>query len=247
MSFMDFLGGGQSENPYTSNKDAFDKYGQEMDAAGKRWQPWMDRGNAAGEAGFNAYNRDINDPNYMQDKIASGYSESPYQKYMQDLVTKRLNYNSANTGMMGSGAAQRALMEELTKNTGQFQNEYINRGLGLYSQALGGMNSIANQGIQAGTQQDELMQEAAGGRLKGSMSENETGDRNRQANAQRNGNIWGSALGLAGGIAGNLFGGPAGGAIGNSIGQYFGGGGNSATGSGGGYSPSNYNNGSWSY
>lgn len=246
MSFMDFLAGGQNEDPYTSNKGAFDQYGKEMDAAGKRWTPWMDRGNAAGEAGYNAYNRDINDPNYMQDKIAAGFEMSPYQKYMQDMVTKRLNYNSANSGMQGSGAANRALMEELTKSTGQFQNEYINRGLGLYGQALGGMNSIANQGIQAGTQQDELMQEAAGGRLKGSMSENETGDRNRQANAQRSSNIWGTALGLAGGAAGTFFGGPMGGSIGSSIGKYLGGGGGESDG-GGGYSPSNYNNGSWSY
>lgn len=266
MSFWDFLGGGQSENPYSSNKGAFDKYSQEMDAASRaqqaaadRWNPWMNRGNAAGEAGFNAYSRDIANPNAIQDQIAAGFSMSPYQKYMQDLVSKRLNYNATNTGMLGSGAANRALMDELTKSTGQFQNEYINRGLGLYGQALGGMNSIANQGIQAGGLQDQmineknqLMQEAAGGRLKGVMSENETNDRNKAANAQRSGNIWGSVLGLAGGVAGNLFGGPAGGAIGSTLGKWFGGGGGGNGGGGmnygsGGYSPSNYYNGNWSY
>lgn len=222
--FLDPLGffDKDKSNPYTSNKGAFDKYAAEMDAASKRWDPWMERGNMAGQEGYDAYHRDLNDPNYMQDKIASGFAMSPYQQYMQDQVTKRLNYNSANTGMMGSGAAQRALMEELTKNTGQFQNEYINRGLGLYSQALGGMNAIANQGIEAGGHQDQLIQEAAGGRLKGEMGENETNDRNQAALSAREAGMKGAILGAAGTVVGTYFGGPTGGQVGGQMGTAMG-------------------------
>jgi hypothetical protein len=222
--FLDPLGifDVDKSNPYTSNKGAFDKYAAEMDEASKRWTPWMERGNRAGEIGFNAYQRDIENPNYMQDKIAAGFEMSPYQKYMQDLVTKRLNYNSANTGMMGSGAANRALMEELTKSTGQFQNEYINRGLGLYGQALSGMHGIAGQGIQAGTQQDEMLQEAAGGRLKGEMGENETNDRNRAAIAARQSALKGAILGAAGTVVGTYFGGKEGGKAGGQMGASIG-------------------------
>lgn len=238
--FDNFLGGGAGESPYTSNKAAFDQYGQEMDKAASRYNPYFDRGNKAGEAAYNAYSRDVEDPNYMQDKISAGFEASPYQKMLLDQVTKRMNYNSANTGMIGSGAAQRALMEELTKNTGQFQNEYVQRGLGVYGQGLNGLNSLQDFGLKAGSQQDDLLQEAAGGRLKGSMSENETNDRNRASNAQRGSDQFGSLMGMAGTAAGIYFGGPAGASIGNKLGTYFGNKMSGGGGGGGGYSSSNY-------
>lgn len=238
MGFMDFLGGGVAENPYSSNKAAFDQYGQEMDQAAARYNPYFDRGNQAGEAAFNAYSRDVNDPNYIQDKAAAGYNTSPFQQMLLDQITKRMNYNSANSGMQGSGAANRALMEELTKNTGQFQNDYVNRSLGVYSKGLDGLDKQQDFGLRAGEAQDELKQEGAGGRLKGAMSENETNDRNNASNSQRGSNIFGSIVGIGGGIAGNLMGGPMGGSIGSTIGQYAGNmfGGQSQ----GGYSPSQY-------
>lgn len=223
MSFEDFMGGGTGKDPYTSNRGAFDDYGQAMQKEHDRLNGYFNRGNQAGEASYNAYNRDINDPNYMQDKIAGGYQQSPYQKMLLDQVTKRLNYNSANSGMMGSGAANRALMQELNAQTGQFQNEYIQRGLGLYGQGLKGMDTLGGYGLEAAKTQADLAQEAAGGQMKGKMSENETGDRNRASNTQRGSNMWGTALGAAGGIVGGIYGGPIGAAAGSAAGRWAGG------------------------
>ena len=213
--FDSFMGGGG--NKYTSNKGAFDAYAKAMQDAAARYNGYIDRGNAASQTALDEYNKNIANPNDLQDRIAAGFEMSPYQKYMQDLVTKRLNYNAANSGMQGSGAANRALMEELTKSTGQFQNDYINRGLGVYGQALSGLQSTGELGFRGLNSQDALLQEAAGGTLKGQMSENETNDRN---NASSGGGI-GSLIGAGLGLAGNIMGGPAGGAIGGAIGNFF--------------------------
>lgn len=253
--FSDFMAGGVGANPYTSNKSPFVDYSDTMKQQADRYNPYFDRGNQASRQAYNAYTRDLANPNAMQDQIASGFQMSPFQQHVQDMVTKRLNYNSANTGMLGAGAANRALMEELTKNTGQFQNEYVNRGLGVYGQSLSGLNGIGDMGLRAGAEQDSLMQEAAGGRLKGYMSENETNDRNRAANTERGSNMWGTGLGIVGGAVGAFYGGPAGAMAGYQLGKMGGdaisGGGTPAAGSGG-ASKSNYSgtgttSGNWSY
>lgn len=222
--FLDPLGFFDQDktNPYTSNKEAFDKYAKAMEAEKAKYNGYVNRGDQAGQSAYNAYQRDLANPNAIQDQISSGYSESPYAKYINDLATKRLNYNSANTGMLGSGTANRALMEELTKNIGQFQSEYVNRGLGVYGQALGGLNGMQEIGLRAGGAQDALAQEAAGGYLKGAMGENETDDRNRAALAARAAGLKGNIMGAVGAIAGTYFGGPEGGKAGYQAGQGFG-------------------------
>lgn len=244
---LDSIGGGG--NQYTSNKGAFDDYSAAMKDAASRYNGYVDRGNRAGGMAMDEYSKNIADPNALQDRIASGFQMSPYQKYMQDLVTKRLNYNSANSGMMGSGAANRALMEELTKSTGQFEDNYINRGLGVYGQALQGLNSTSELGFKGLNSQDALLQEAAGGSLKGQMSENETNDRNNASS----GSGWGSLIGAGLGLAGNIMSGPMGGTIGSKIGNMFGGQSSQPTYGTGGYSMAGSQSGSapstgrWSY
>lgn len=222
--FLDPLGFFDKDktNPYTSNKEAFDQYAKKMEDERQKYNGYFDRGNKAGEAAYNAYSRDVADPNAIQNQIAAGYKESPYAKYINDLVTKRLNYNSANTGMMGSGAANRALMEELTKNTGQFESEYVNRGLGVYGQGLGGLDKLQDFGLKAGEESDSLLQESAGGYLKGAMGENETSDRNRAAMAARDSALKGEVAGAFGAILGTYFGGAKGGQAGAAGGKAFG-------------------------
>lgn len=208
MGILDFFGGSN-----TSNKGAFDQFADEMGRNANRYNPFIDAGNRARDISFDQYNRLINDPNAVQDQIAKGFYESPYQKYMQDQVAKRMDYNSANTGMLGSGAANRALADELTKMTGRFEDDYINRGLNSYGQGLQGMGGLTDLGFKAMNSQDNLLEQAAAGRLKGEMSENEA--------QQANGNAFGNLLGTGLGIAGSIFGGPAGGAIGSGIGKFF--------------------------
>src|SRR5579862_7021597 len=214
MGLMDFFGGGGGAK-YISNKPAFDQFSQSMQGAANRYNPIIDTGNQARNMSFDQYQRLINNPNAVQDQVASGFYKSPYQKYMQDQVAKRMNYNSANTGMLGSGAANRALQDELTKMTGQFENNYIDRGMQSYGQGLQGLGGLTQLGFQAMGAQDPLLEQAYAGTLKGNMSENETNQRNAMMEAQNRNSGLGNLIGLAGGLAGAYFGGPMGASMGS--------------------------------
>lgn len=261
---------------YVSNKGAFDQFASSMQGAANRYNPIIETGNQARDLSMGQYqnliknnpseqyNRLVSNPNAVQDQVAQGFAMSPYQKYLQDMVSKRMNYNSANTGMLGSGAANRALMDELTKMTGQFQNQYIDRGMqsygqglsgleGQYSKGLSGLDSLNNLGFKGMGSQDSMLEQAYGGTLKGAMSENETNQRNaemkymqEQKDKSDNAGMWGGILSGAGTIAGNIFGGPMGGQIGGFLGNKLGGMFNS--GGGGGSSPSALpSTGNWSF
>lgn len=256
---MDFFGGGKQPQ-YVSNKPAFDQFAQSMQGAANRYNPIIDTGNQARNMSFDQYQKLINNPNAVQDQVSSGFYESPYQKYMQDMVSKRMNYNSANTGMLGSGAANRSLMDELTKMTGQYQNDYINRGMQSYGQGLSGLGGLTDLGFKGLNAQDPLLEQSYAGTLKGAMSENETNQRNAEMNAASKNRGMGNLLGFGAGLASNFIGGGGlsslfggggfsglGSMVGGGLSSLFGGGGGGQGGGQGGSSPSNYNSGSWSY
>lgn len=239
MGFFDFLGGGSSPQlpQYQSEQPGFDAYANQMAGYADRYNPYVTRGNMAGDLTWQQYQQLINDPNFIQDKIAKGFSESPYQKYMQDMVSKRMNFNAANTGMLGSGAANRALQSELTDMTGKFEDNYINRGLDSYKEGLAGAQGLNDLGFKALGAQDPFLSDSAAGRLKGYQSTIEAQQRNEEdkylqqmANKMQGNNFWGSVLGIGGTLLGGGLGGPAGAEIGGELGGLFGGG-------SGGYSP----------
>jgi outer membrane lipoprotein SlyB len=111
---------------------------------------------------------------------------------------------------------------------------------------LGGLTELGFKGLGA---QDPLLEQGYAGQLKGAMSENETNQRNAEMEAATRNRGIGNLIGLGTGLLGNFMGGGMGGGlgsmIGKGIGSLFGGSGGGT--SQGGYSPSNYNSGSWSY
>jgi hypothetical protein len=240
MGFMDSMfGGGESS---VDNSGAFADFSRQMRERMPVYDPWINTGSQSRDRLFDEYGRLTRDPNAVQDQVAAGFYESPYQKYMQDMVTKRMNYNATNTGMLGSGAAQRALMDELTKMTGQFENDYINRGMNSYGMGVQGYQGLTDLGFKALGEQTNLFEQAAAGDLQGQMSRNAY-DAAQEANE---GNFWGNLIGTGGGaVIGGLFGGPAGAVSGASMGRsLFGGGGNAGGGQGLNL-PNNWNVGNW--
>lgn len=227
MGFLDFFGGGTPPK-YISNRGAFDQFGNEMDQAATRYGGYVDSGNQARNLSMDEYTKLIQNPNFLQDMISKGFSESPYQNYITDQTQKRMNMNAANTGMLGSGAANRALSGEINNMTGQFMNDYINRGINSYGQGLSGLQGMTQLGFNALGSQDSLMEQAAAARLKGTMSDNETNQMNAQAEYDARNRGLGNLMGLAGSILG--------GPIGSKVGGWLSGssGGSSGGGSGGG-------------
>lgn len=232
--YDDFFGG-------RSNQPAFNQYSDQMRQAAGKFDPWVQRGNQAGDMSFEMYQRLMNDPNFLQNQIASGYQESPFQTGLMNRTTNRMNMNAANSGMMTSPAAQRALNDEMQQMSGQFANQYIDRGMSSFGQGLQGMGNLNQMGLSAVQEQIPLEEQAAGGELQGMRGEND-----RQSNKW--GNMFGAGLGLAGNVAGGFFGGPAGALAGRGAGGWFGnwlhnkfnGGGGAAPEGGGSMRGSNY-------
>jgi hypothetical protein len=218
---MGLFGSGTKEGETTvDNSEALAAFAQAMRDRAGVYNPWVDAGSQSRDKLFSQYDWLTNDPNALQDKITSGFYESPYQKYMQDLVAKRMNYNATNTGMLGSGAANRALQQELTNMTGGFMNDYINRGMSSYGQGLAGFQGLTDLGFKSMNAQDALYEQAAAGDLQSRMSKNAY-DAAQEANE---GSGWGSTIGsIGGGLIGAYFGGPMGASAGMGIGGALGG------------------------
>jgi len=231
MGILDFFGGGTPPK-YISNKGAFDQYGTDMDQYAQRYGGYVDAGNRARDLSMDQYTKLIQNPNFLQDMISQGFNTSPYQSYIMDQTQKRMNTNAANTGMLGSGAANRALSGEINNMTGQFMNDYVNRGMSSYGQGLSGLQGMTQLGFNALGSQDSLLEQGAAARLKGQMSDNETQQMNDEAEYNARNRGLGNLLGLAGTAAGFMFGGPMGASIGGSIGSSLGGGGGGAGGGG---------------
>jgi len=259
MGLADFFGSDRSQ--------PFANYGAFMDEKAQRYQPWIDAGDRARGINEEQYKRLINDPNAVQNQVAGGFQMSPYQQFMLDNVTKRMNYNAANTGMLGTGAADRALMDDLLKMTGQFEDTYIDRGMNSYNRGLAGNEFLQQQAMQGLGQQDELYEQEAAARLKAQIAKQEASD-------SKMGGILGTLGTVAGGVIGAYFGGPMGASAGASAGgnllgssrqqgggsggggmggggmgglfsMFGGGGGAGGGGGGGGFSPSNMPAGGW--
>lgn len=209
MGLGSMFGGGESG---VDNSSALFDFAKAMRDRADAYDPWVKKGEQARDMSYEEYQKLIKDPNFLQDMISKGFYESPYQKYMQDQVTKRMNYNAANTGMLGSGAAQRALQDELTKMTGQFQNDYIGRGMNSYGLGLKGLEGLTDLGFKSMNAQDSLLEQAAAGQLQGQMGKN--------AYDAANETDWGAIIGGAIGTgAGAYFGGPQGAAMGGQMGS----------------------------
>jgi hypothetical protein len=182
MSWWSELWGDQSK--------AFDQYGNDMRGIGQGYNPWINRGNQAGDLLWGQDQQEINDPNFIQNKIASGFYESPYQNNLQNLTQQRLNTNAANTGMLGSGAANSALQDQLLKQTGQFQNDFVNRGEQDYGRGMNSLGDLSQLGLKALGSQSDINSQAAAGNLKGAQS--------RMAWPSK---MWGTIAGGVGGLA----------------------------------------------
>lgn len=252
MGIFDSLFGGNTPHVPDTSKDFYD-YSDFMGGKADRYNPWIDAGTRARDMNEGQYARLINNPNAVQDQVAAGFQYSPYQKFMLDNMTDRMNYNSANTGMLGTTQANQSLMDDLLKMTGQFQDTYIDRGMNSYNRGLQGNEFLEQQGMQGMGAQDNLFEQQGAARLKGDQARQQAAYQNSVIDQQNSNSMWGNILGLAGGVAGNMLGGPIGGSIGSSLGRSLGGGGGFSPGvnaawapnSAGGYNPLSMPSGGW--
>lgn len=237
MGFLDSLFGDGDAPQVPDTSQGFYDYANFMRNQGSRYNPWIDAGSAARDMNAAQYSRLINDPNAVQNQVAAGFQYSPYQKFMLDNMTSRMNYNAANTGMLGTTQANQSLMDDLLKMTGQFEDTYIDRGMNSYNRGLQGNEFLQQQAQQGMGAQDNLAEQEAAARLKGDTAKQQAAYENAVMNQRNSNNMWGNILGIAGGVAGDIFGGPMGGQIGSSISRSIGGGNSFSPGINGAWAP----------
>ncbi len=135
--------GGQSQ------ADAYEQQANQLNQFAQDYNPYIDRGNNAGNLWFDLQQKLVNNPNFLQDQIASGYKSSPYQQQLINDTTRQMNINAANSGMIQSPAAQMALNDRINTMSGQFMNDYLRNGLESYRMGFEGLGGLSQQGIGA--------------------------------------------------------------------------------------------------
>jgi len=157
---------------FGDNQGAYDDAYNAFNQQAQRYNPWIERGNRASDLAFQQYQQNAQNPTFQQDAIARHWQQSPFQTQLSDALTKRMNMNAANSGMIMSPVAQDALNKQLNTQTGQFQQDYVNQGLDQYNKSLGGLSQIGQSGLTALDSQGNLITQGIGARLGGSISHN---------------------------------------------------------------------------
>jgi hypothetical protein len=155
---------------FGDNSSAYNDYANKLRERGDTYNPYIERGQDAGRRFGDISNLLTDDPNWLQDEIAAGYEMSPYQKYLLDQTTQRSNYNAANSGMIQSPLAQKALNEDINLQTGQFLNDYIQHSLGTFGQGYAGLGALNEQGYNALGAKNDFYHNAAGANFQGDVS-----------------------------------------------------------------------------
>jgi len=164
------LAGSALGGMFGDQSGAFEEAARLFQEQAARYNPYIDRGNEAGTRGMEEYNKLLQNPNFVQDMVTKGFFVSPYQKELEKRTTQAMNMNAANTGMIQSPAAQRALNDSINNMTGQFMDNYINRGMQSYGMGLSGLDSTAKMGLSGLNAQDALLESMIGANLKGQQS-----------------------------------------------------------------------------
>ncbi len=157
---------------FGDNSGGYGDYASAMREIAKRYDPYINRGNEAGDYLMGENQRLMENPNFVQDRIAGGWEASPYQRLLQGDVTSQMNMNAANNGMISSPLAQRSLNDRINGMTGQFMNDYVNRGMSSYGMGHQSMGDAQKLGLEGINQAGHYMGQGAGADLQGGISRN---------------------------------------------------------------------------
>lgn len=172
--------------------DKSSQYGtaaQDYRNVANEYNPYIQRGTDAANFLMPQYQNLMTNPNFLQDQVSQGFYMSPYQQQMIKDTTNQMNINAANTGMIRSPVAQKALNDRLGTMTGQFMNDYINRGMQTYGMGMGGLSDMNRMGFDAQNQRANY--------LTGATQYNLGGDLSRQYAAN---NMIGTGMSMIGGL-----------------------------------------------
>ena len=139
---------------------AANTYQQQLQQLAQQYQPYERMGKIGyGMTGALGAAQMAN-PAGVQNRLAASYTNSPYQQSIMNQTAQQMDTNAAETGMLGSTAANAALQNDMAGMQNQFEQQYINRGMNQFDLGENQMNrlgmTLGGQGYNAFNTGQEL-------------------------------------------------------------------------------------------
>jgi len=180
------------------------------------YNPYIERGQAAGNTLDSQYSMLLNNPAAKQQMLGAGYEQSPGYQYQMDEAMNAAMMSAAAGGKLGTSAHQQEAMKTATGLANQDYWNYYNQNANLFNTGLKGTEGMFNTGYNATNQMTQGL-----GNLYGTQA-------NLAYTGQQNQNeMLSSLLGAGIGAAGYAFGGVPGGMAATAAAQGLMGSGNS--------------------
>ena len=198
----DVFGGGQgsaAEDVAQGYNNSIGTYEDYLNKVTQLFQPWMDRGNAAGDNMMNMGNSQEAQFENMMGNGEGGtgdwmtqYTASPWAQYQTDLGTQSANAAAAAGGMLGSGNNQRSVDTMSQGISSADRQQYYNDMMGLGSAATGNYNPLMQTGANMTGELGQMTYgtgQAIGGAQQGIGAANAAGDTANSA-------MWNNAINM---------------------------------------------------
>lgn len=189
MSLFDTIWG--HDDPQAAANQYLDK----IPGMGREYlNPYIERGNQAGNQVSGEYDKLLN-PNNFMDEIMKHFSESPGAQYQREQLGKGIGATAAAGGYAGNPEHQRQYGEMSNKIMSGDMQQYLQNALGIYGKGLSGKEDIFNKGFGATNSLVDLL----GGTLssQGGLAFKSASDRNAERQA-----LMSAIMKAAGGAAG---------------------------------------------
>ncbi len=195
-----FFGNSQMADTYGDINDMYNQYYQQGQQnvnpfiqAGQQTIPQMQDFNNRLSTQATNFN-----PQQQLNDLQSGYTETPYAKYMTGLATTEANNQQEMSGLYGSGQGiadttrigNNIASADFQNYMNNFQNQQ-NYGLGLNNQAMNGMNNLYQGGMNSANNFNNFMAQMATGRASAMQGQG-------ASNAAGSGGLFGAIGDLAG-------------------------------------------------
>lgn len=117
----------------------------------------------AGISGLNNFQTGLNplaNPVQLMSNLMGQYTMSPYAQAQMNQEITAANAAGSASGMLGSGAEQKALEQSAQQITSKDMQNWLNNIFGIYKGYLGGEKSLMNQGFNAGSKMGQWNMQA---------------------------------------------------------------------------------------
>jgi hypothetical protein len=181
---------GNYQNPYDKAMPIFNKIPGELHGA---LDPYINRGNAAGNMLGGEYGNLLANPGGKLNQIGAGYHESPGLQFAIKMALQKAGNAAAAGGMAGSPQHEYQNMDIATNLANQDYNNWIRNAIGLYGTGISGEQGFYDTGAKAGIGLGEDIASVLANQA------NLEAERQNVEN-QHEGGMWGGFGSLAGGL-----------------------------------------------